>query len=179
MDPATVKAGAEVVLKILNELLAYLGAIDRKISIAINNYPSTTLRMPKFACWSGDVVDTTLRVGGDRAGFFTAQKKWGAYGTAGVLTYGIDGADKRLAVMWSVPKGALYKNWFKVSVVPRSTATDVALFDDMYYDNHKLTTGDCAPADGGSAAWTSNGYRLEGVMGTSGETTLNISIEKA
>jgi hypothetical protein len=177
-DPATVKAGAEIVGKILTELLNYLGKIDRKVAIAVNNYPAEGLRMPKAACWSGDIVDTTLRIEGDRAGFMTAQKKWGAYGTAGVLTYDISGTDQKMAVMWSVPKGIGYKNWFKLSVVANDVPTNVALFDDMYYDKGKLTSGKCAPADKGSAAWTDHGWRLEGVMGTSGECTLNTSIER-
>jgi hypothetical protein len=178
MDPESVEAGSAVVGEILTALLEYLGAIDRKLAIAVNNYPTEELRMPKAACWSGDIVDTTLRIQADRAGFMTTQKKWGAYGTAGVLTYEIAGTDQKLAVMWSVPKGIGYKNWFKLSVIKNTVPTNVALFDDMYYDLGKLTIGKCAPADGGSAAWTNGAWRLEGVMGTSGECTLNTSIER-
>lgn len=179
VDPATVKAGAEVVAMLLRELLAMLGKIDRKVAIAINNFPQERLESPKFACWSGDVLDTPLVISGEGVGLFGAQKKWGSYGTAGVLSYAIAGTKDRVVVMWSVPKGLAYKNWFKMAVIPNTTPTDKVLFKDMYYNRHKLTNGDCAPADKGSAKWTARGYRVEAIMATTGEATLNALIERA
>lgn len=177
-----VDAGAAVVATILTKLLGSMDEGTVKIAMAVNNFTDHKLTMPKFALYSGAIVDTAMDIPAGKAGFCTAQKKWGTFGTFGVLTYDITGTKKRLAIMWSVPYRAFsqsaYANWFKLSVIPNTTPVNAALYDDMYYNHHKLTVGNCALADNGADGWSVDGYRLEGVMGTGGICTLNLSFKK-
>ena len=136
--------------------------------------------MPKWYRFSGDIVDATLDIAGDHAGFATAAKKWGAAGTVGVMSYDIEGTDKKLVFLWAISGNRVsYENWFKISVVANAVPVDKALYKDMYYDYGALTPGKAAKAADASAEWNANGYRLWGNMGTAGETTFNISMQAA
>ncbi len=94
-----------------------------------------------------------------------------------MITYEIGDLDKRLAIMWSVPYDYVqYENWFKLSVIPSDTKADQALYEDMYYNKHRITDGEVAQASAGAHEWKTPDHVLTGVMGTSGECTLNVSI---
>ena len=88
-DPSNpwVDAGAAVIATILTKLLDTMGSGTIKIAVAINNFTDCDLVSPKYALYSGSVVDTALYIPKGKAGFFTAQKNAGIYGTFGVLTY--------------------------------------------------------------------------------------------
>lgn len=179
-EPATgaVIAGTALVWTVLKDLLAVMSK-PRRIAVAVNNYPAHALTDPKYCCIGGGVESADIHVDGGHAGFVSAQKTF-ADGTFGVVTYKISGTQKRLAIMWSVPENrALYKNWFKVAIIPATTATNKALFKDMYYDKGKLTTGKAAKASVGSHTWETNGYVLKGTMGETPVATLNMEIRSA
>ncbi len=175
-----VDAGAAAVVMILNKLLDTMGSGTVKIAMAVNNFTGYDLVSPKYALYSGSVVDTALYIPKGKAGFFTAQKNWGTYGTFGVLTYDLQGTDRRLAIMWSIPHSmnVASQNYFKLSVISNKTPANPALYDDMLWNQHKLTIGDCAAAANGSDGWTNGDYRLEGVMGTASICTLNSSLKQ-
>lgn len=174
----TVIAGAALVWTVLKDLLAVMSQ-PRRIAIAINNYPPLPLTEPRFVCCGGGLETADLEIPGKVAGFVSAQKTF-ADGTFGVVSYQIGESKDRLAVMWSVPENRIfYKNWFKLAIIPNDTPTDSRLFDDMYYNKGKLTKGDAAKADDGSAKWSTERYKLSAVMGTTEITTLNTAIKLA
>lgn len=76
----------------------------------------------------------------------------GAKGCVGVCAYRLGKTDKKLVVMYSNPYDEnLYSLWWKVSVVGREVKVDQALYEDMYYNYCKLTTGKVVKAN-------NNGY---------------------
>uniref|UniRef100_A0A3B4H6S0 Uncharacterized protein n=1 Tax=Pundamilia nyererei TaxID=303518 RepID=A0A3B4H6S0_9CICH len=64
-------------------------------------------------------------------------------GSVGVFTYDLydpttDGADKKIAVMFSVPLDhRLFSNWCAVGVFDKNTNCDNALYRKMYYHNER------------------------------------------
>ncbi len=172
-------AGAALAWTVLKDLLALMNS-PRRIAIAVHNYPQLPLTEPKFVCCGGGLESADLEVAGNHAGFVSAQKTAIFQGTFGVVSYRIGASKDRLAVMWSIPDNRnFYENWFKMGIIANGTPTDSTLFNDMYYDKGKLTTGKAAAARSGSQSWTSAGYALSGVMGTTDITTLNTSLKKA
>ena len=142
-DPCDVIAGSALVITILSDLLESLTAA-RKISIAINNYTGKTLTTPKSYTFSGGTHALALEIDGDKAGFSSAEKTSGpvATGTVGVVSYELEGTGFRLAIMYSTPFDYdLYSNWFKMAVINKTTKTDYSLYEDMYYNYDKKTSG--------------------------------------
>ncbi len=177
-NASAVLAGAALVITLLSDLLKALSA-DRKIAIAVNNFTNRALAHPHAATLSGGTHSIELEVGGGLAGFITASKTKGpvACGTVGVVGYILKGLHLKFVVMWQVPFDySLYSNYFKLAIISSHMPIDKALFKDMYYNKHHLTKGNARKADDGTGIWHDHGYELEGVMGSSGEATLNTSI---
>ena len=179
-------SGASELGGLLRVLLDTLSAVQRAIAIGINNYLEQDLQNPSFYIFSGKIDYAALIVEAKHCGGAGAGKTAGpvATGAVGLLAYEIAGIDHRFVIMYSVPFDyGLYKNWFKLSIVPNSVPIDQALYEDMYYDYGKLTQGKAAPADAGTAIWAiqvgEQEYVLQGVMGTGGLCTLNVAIETA
>jgi cytotoxic protein len=177
-EDGVVIAGAALVITLLSDLLQALSA-DRKVAIAINNYTDRALAHPHAFTDSGGIHSINLEVAGGLAGFISAEKTKGpiARGTVGVVGYILKGLHLKLVIMWQVPFDyTLYSNYFKLAVISSHIAIDKTLFKDMYFDKHQITLGNAQKAEGGTGIRHCSGYELEGVMGSSGEATLNTSI---
>lgn len=132
---------------------------------------------PKYYLEHGEIKRADLTIYEKEVGFVASRKtEYSTFGTWGVVTYEIENTDKKLAIMWSVPYNyGFYENWFKLSIINLNNQTDKNLLDDMYY-NQGMTKGKVKKAATGSETWQQEGYILQGIMGTGGSATLNMSI---
>lgn len=181
---SAVAAGAGALSGLIGQLLNAIGSAQRRLAIGINNHTDKKLTKPKFYIFSGKIEAVSLEVGGKLCGAIGASKTAGpvARGAVGVVSFDIEGTPHRLAIMYSVPFDYnLYSNWFKLGIISKNIETNHDLYDDMYYDRGKLTSGYAAKADKGYAEWhvTKDGitYHLEGVMGNGGVATMNTSLK--
>ncbi|MCC5667317.1 hypothetical protein LC653_26400 [Nostoc sp. CHAB 5784] len=162
--------------KELEEILNSMNVI-RKIAIAIANNTEKKLINPKYYLEDGEIKRTDLTIYEKEVGFVASRKtEYSVFGSWGVVTYEIENTNKKLAIMWSVPFDyVLYENWFKLAIINLNNQTDKNLLDDMYY-NKGMTKGKVKKAATGSETWQQEGYILQGIMGTGGSATLNMSI---
>lgn len=165
--------------KISKELEEILNSMDviRKIAIAIANNTEKKLINPKYYLENGEIPRADLTIYEKEVGFVASRKtEYSTFGTWGVVTYQIENTNKKLAIMWSVPFNyTIYENWFKLAIINLDNQTDKNLLYDMYY-NKGMTKGKVKKASTGSETWQQEGYILQGIMGTGGSATLNISI---
>jgi hypothetical protein len=166
--------------KISEELEKILNSMNviRKIAIAIVNNTEKKLINPKYYLEDGEIKRTDLTIYEKEVGFVASRKtEYSVFGTWGVVTYEIENTNKKLAIMWSVPYNySIYENWFKLAIINLDNQTNKNLLDDMYY-NKGMTKGKVKNAASGSQTWQQEGYILEGIMGTGGSATLNMSIK--
>lgn len=167
--------------KISEELEKILNSMDmdavRRIAIAIDNQTEKKLINPESYFDSGQIQRIDLAINEKKVGFIAARKTYySIYGTWGVVTYEIENTTQKLAIMWSVPFNyGFYENWFKLAIINTDMQTHKNLLEDMYY-NKGITEGKVQKASAGSKIWKKENYILQGIMGTGGSTTLDISI---
>ncbi len=165
--------------KVSEELEKILNSMNviRKIAIAVKNNTENKLINPQYYLENGEIQRTDLAIYGKEVGFVASRKtEYSSFGTWGVVTYKIENTIKKLAIMWSVPFNyTSYDNWFKLAIINADMQTDKYLLYDMYY-NKGITKGEVKKASTGSEIWQQEDYILQGIMGTGGSTTLNMSI---
>ncbi|MDB9460613.1 hypothetical protein PN480_05950 [Dolichospermum circinale CS-1225] len=170
--PALFVAGASAAISAANLLLGQL-SVTRKIAIVINNHTGWDLVEPKYHLYSGTTKDVPTWIPKRKAAIVLASKtSSSARGTAGVITYRLNGADARLAILWSIPYDYnLYENWFATEMILTRDAINGNLFDRLYNGPtvKKASNGyqEIGPI------W--NYYRIGGTMGTAGDSVLNIN----
>ena len=106
MDPGTVIAAAALTQEFLKNLLDSMVSVNQKIAIGIENgtpYKWQALNTYFYHGTSDIILPEFVKDG--KAGLYTARKALGpvARGVVGVFTYYMEGADKTVAVMFSVP----------------------------------------------------------------------------
>ena len=133
----------------------------------IRNFTQHRLSSPEAYVFSGRKPSIPFFVNPGKGDVFLIRSaERGAKGAVGVFTYKIDGTNFRLAFCYSIPYDRnLYENWFKMQIINDTTPTDKALYEDMYYNYHKLTLGDIAKAKDGAHTW-SNGFKMTAAMTT-------------
>ncbi|XP_066030192.1 DELTA-stichotoxin-Hcr4a-like [Pocillopora verrucosa] len=93
-----------------------------------------------------------------------------ATGSVGVVTYYTQGADKTVAVMFSVPFDYnLYSNWWDVKIYNGMKRATYDMYEDMYY-NHPYQ------GDNGWHTKYANGFQVKGTMTSAGECVMELRI---
>ncbi|MBL8679889.1 MAG: hypothetical protein JNK05_12020 [Myxococcales bacterium] len=167
-----VVAGAATIAQTLAQILSTIN-VSREIAIAVNNYTGNDLINPKYYIESGKLVNTALTIPAGKANFISGSRTSGAArGTVAVVSYELQNTNYRLAIYWSVPFGyAAHDNVLYLRMMDKDTDTDEKLYDKMNDKAVKASLGTFTNQD--------SGYVLQGVMGTGGQATLNISIKSA
>lgn len=176
MAAEAVLPAAELTFGVLEKVLQALGDIKRKIAIGIVNETSFSWEALNvfFRSGASDAILPEL-VNTDQALVYSARKTNGpvATGSVGVLTYYMKGANKTLAVLFSVPFDYnLYSNWWDAKVYPGRKTAD----NDMYKE---LYNGDPFKGDD---AWHSKeigeGFSMKGIMTSAGTCQQQLKIFK-
>ena len=172
-------AGAELTIGLLKTILDTLGALDRKISIGVENVTGTTWTAGSesvyFESGTSDYV-LPYEVKSTEALLEGFRKTSGpvARGTVGVFTYHTS-EGYTIAVMWSVPFDYnLYSNWWNVLALPGKEVANSDLFERMY-------SSDGEPFKGDNEWKIKNldfGLKVRGAMAESGQATMEIHVEK-
>ena len=176
MDPGTVIAAAALTQEFLKNLLDSMASVNRKIAIGIENgtpYKWQALNTYFYHGTSDIVLPEFVKDG--KAGLYTARKALGpvARGVVGVFTYYMEGADKTVAVMFSVPfHHNLYSNWWDVRIYRGEQRASYELYESMYYH------GKPYKGDDGWHTRPANGFQIKGVMTSGGECVLELHITK-
>lgn len=104
-----------------------------------------------------------------------------ARGSVGVFTYDLydhekKGADKKIAIMFSVPFDyGMYSNWFAIGVFDRDTNCDYDLYCKMYYSPERgFVRG---KADGLDLTHTDNDITVKSSMTNSSIATLKVDVQ--
>lgn len=176
MDPGTVIAEAALTQEFLKNLLDSMASVNQKIAIGIENGTPYKWQALNTYFYSG-TSDTILPkfVQRKEAGLYTARKTKGpvARGSVGVFTYYVPSVGKTIAVMFSVPFNYhWYSNWWDVKVYPGKKRADYNMWYDMYYGNP--FKGD----DGWHEKAIGEGFRVEGIMTSAGESRMELDIYK-
>ena len=93
-------------------------------------------------------------------------------GTVGVLTYIIEGTQYKFAILWSVPYSYTlppYFNYYNVRIIPKSTPTDVELYNAMYKEATKAGT---------NISTVEKNFAIGGAGATVGQAQLRVSIRQ-
>nr|UYP38787.1 mytiporin 25 [Mytilus galloprovincialis] len=110
--------------------------VSRVCAIGLSNHGNRKLVEPSWYLESGIIRDPLPReiLPGD-AGIFTFEKtNYATYGTAGTLTYTVEGTDTQIEVMWSVPMVyGVYSNRFNVQIEENQVAS--SMLHKFLYNN--------------------------------------------
>lgn len=165
---------------LLVELSTKLHAsVNRSCAVGVANHTKRRLSRPRFYCFSGSVKDqASAAEPGKCMGIATQKTRGGMRGSVGVIGYNIEGTDRQLVIMWSVPADyGSFSNWFKAAVVPSSVAVDYKLYRDMYYNYHDLTDGDAAKA-GQYGEWRTRGFTVRGNMTNNSSAVMQLELHE-
>ena len=128
---------------------------DRSAEITVRNHTNFRLVNIKTYGDSGKVtgLDTGKTIEAKNSGGVVALKSDGtATGAAGLISWDIEGTDRKLILMYSVPYDYnLYDNWFGIDVSFGPISIDEARFDRMYDDEQ------FAKRAGSQHTWQSGG----------------------
>jgi len=145
----------------------------RALALGLNNLTSATLVRPQWWLESGRMDKAPaerVRPNEASASFWT-KKGGAARGSVGVLTYDIEGSNRSIAIMWSVPYSyALYDNWFNVHIVDTGTVVDWTLFRRLY-------SQDPDKAKNGVAIRAERGFKVTGEMENKKIAALIVTIQ--
>jgi hypothetical protein len=188
VDPASVGA----IIGAIASLLATAGGLsaqlaklvkalplERTCAIGIKNFTDHELIHPSFYTYSGKIVAYNHRGEPKHDVGIAAEKSSGAaVGTVAVASYQIKNTNKRIALMWSVPfDWNLYSSWFKGAIIKADQDTNYDLYEDMYYNYHNITSGDCNQS-GKYGSWQGkdNEFKVSGNMtdGSNAEMTMEL-----
>lgn len=167
--------GTIVATEILTPILQQF-VKQQSIGFEFVNESSHTLSNPRRYQrngFIGDMANTVPAKGYVGLGYGYGRKAGGAI--AGVISYKINGTNKRLGMMYSMRKAfAVGYNYFKFATFDDDPKlpTKHAIWTDFYYNNvEKYTHGQCYPAHVGTRGWNDNSIKLkfEGTMPDGGE----------
>ena len=176
MDSGTVIAAATLTHEFLKNLLDSIASVNRKIAIGIGNgtpYRWQALNTYFYHGTSDVILPEYVKEG--KAGLYTARKALGpvARGVVGVFTYYMEGADKTVAVMFSVPFNYnLYSNRWDVSIYRGKKRASREMYESMYYHSNPFE------GDDGWHTKPADGFQIKGVMTSGGECVLELRITK-
>ncbi|MEK7843476.1 MAG: hypothetical protein AAB241_04500 [Pseudomonadota bacterium] len=173
VDPGTVIAGAEALVGIMATLIGEM-KVDRDIAVGIDNYTNSNLVRPETYIYSGQIPGPPppiIQAGTADAASFEKTNGVGR-GTVGVLTYIIEGTQYKFAILWSVPYSYTlppYFNYYNVRIIPKSTPTDVELYNAMYKEATKAGT---------NISTVEKNFAIGGAGATVGQAQLRVSIRQ-
>ena len=163
--------------KVLEEVFKSMSPTNRGIAIGIANETSHQWNAMNAYFYSVSPGPNVLPefVKSQEAILYTATKPTGLpRGSVGVITFFIPDDNMTVAVMFSVPFDRnLFENWWDAKVYRNKTEADYNVWSFMYY-NHNPFRGD----DGWHEKQISEGYRVKGIMTSTGQCKLQLKIWK-
>ncbi|KAJ8277166.1 hypothetical protein GJAV_G00072150 [Gymnothorax javanicus] len=158
-----------------------LAEASRSVSIQLTNSSSSILTNPQVYNFSGycdSLLQPTVGAGVTETCAFVNTKRV-FRGAVGVMTYDITAdqgkkADKRLAIMFSVPFDySIYENWFAFGLFDTDQACDDSLYKLMYYENGSFKRGKASSSE---ISFTAERYTLKGKMSPSAKAQMKIEL---
>ena len=172
---ASVIAAAGLTEETLKAMLDPIATVSRKIAIGVVNetpYKWEALNT-YFVSGASEAILPEFVTKGNVA-LYTAKKTLGpvATGCVGVFAYYMEGADKTIAVMFSVPFDYnFYSNWWDVKIYPGKEIATHDVYHSMYY-NHPFE------GDNGWHIKNVDGFQVKGTMTNGGGCLLQLRISK-
>ena len=167
----------QLTLDLLTNILDAMGAIERKIAIGIGNETKVNWNTVGvyFESGTSDVV-LPEELAPQQAVLYNARKTNGPTATGAVGVVGFQMSDgNTLGVMFSVPFDYnLYSNWWNAKVYEGSKSVNHDMYKDLYYDADPFKGDDQYH----EREDIGQGYKVKGVMSSSGTCTLMVSIRK-
>lgn len=165
----------QLTLDLLKTILDAMGNIERKIAVGIGNETPVDWNAIGVHFESGTSDNVLPReVPPQKAGLYDARKtSSAARGAVAALGYKMSDGNT-LGVMFSVPFDYnLYENWWNAKIYEGSRGVDYSMYEDLYYYADPFK-GD----DHYHSKAIGLGYKVDGVMSSSGTPTLKMLIQK-
>ena len=169
-------AAAGLTMEFLKNVLESMASVSGKIAISIGNETPYNWEAVNAYFHSGaanEVLPEFVSKGG--VALYTAQKTEGPVptGVEGVFTYYMAGADKTVAVMFSVPFSYNPSdNWWDVRIYRERKKADSEMYNSMYSHTSPFK------GDDGWHTKVADGFQIKGTMTRGGQCAMKLHITK-
>ncbi|KXJ13840.1 Cytolysin-3 [Exaiptasia diaphana] len=179
-DKRVISAGTAIAvgqfsINVLNNVLAAIGKVSRKIAIGVENESGLKWEaLNVFFRYGASDITLPMKVENAKALLYTARKSHSIFmtGTSAVFTYSMSDGNT-LAVLFVVPYNKLsFSNWWNVKVYNGRKMADWRMWKELYNKNP-------FPANAWHQRNLGYGVKVKGYMTNAGEATLQIRISKA
>ncbi|RMX41107.1 hypothetical protein pdam_00003315 [Pocillopora damicornis] len=175
-EAGTIIAAAGLTMEFLKNVLESMASVSGKIAISIGNETPYNWEAVNAYFHSGaanEVLPEFVSKGG--VALYTAQKTEGPVptGVEGVFTYYMAGADKTVAVMFSVPFSYNPSdNWWDVRIYRERKKADSEMYNSMYSHTSPFK------GDDGWHTKVADGFQIKGTMTRGGKCAMKLRITK-
>jgi hypothetical protein len=144
---------------------------SRFIAIAIENFTNVKLQEPKWFLSSGLEASRIVTIEPGKAGIVAFKNvSYSFTGVSGVLTFRIEGTDKRFAIVFQVPYVyGVCENWYNLNIIQMKAIVDQELFDT-------LISWNANPVQAGELERDEFNFHMKGYMEDKPVTKLRVEI---